>query len=354
MTPRGTDWTLALLVALGLATGVLSLFGGRPGDSWVIALHGAGGGALGLLTGWKLRRVWGRLTRLSAWDNAALPGLASAALVLATLLSGWVWAGGGDLYLVGYNLLNWHIGLGVFLSLAVGLHAWARAKPLRTRELRSRRQLLHAVGLAAGGFLLLKAQRPAAAALGWRGAGRRWTGSYEAASFEGNAFPATSWVADRPRPLAPESYRLGVGGLARTPRSLALAEIDHEDRLVATLDCTGGFYSTQEWRGVLLGRLLDAAGPLPSATHALVVSRTGYRWSFPISEASGFLLATRVGGEPLSHSHGAPVRLVAPERRGLEWIKWVVRVDLIDGPDLGQAASTVWSSLTPEGRGEAS
>jgi hypothetical protein len=39
--------------------------------------------------------------------------------------------------------------------------------------------------------------------------------------------------------------------------------------------------------------------------------------------------------------------------RGFEWLKWVVRVELHDGPDPGAPASTVWSSFTPEGRGAA-
>ena len=52
------------------------------------------------------------------------------------------------------------------------------------------------------------------------------------------------------------------------------------------------------------------------------------------------------------HEHGAPVRPVAPGRRGFEWVK-CVRVELHDGPDPGAPASTVWSSFTPEGRGAA-
>ena len=79
-----------------------------------------------------------------------------------------------------------------------------------------------------------------------------------------------------------------------------------------------------------------------------VISHTGYRWSFPLEEARGYLLATHVGDEPISHGHGAPVRLVAPGRRGFQWVKWVVRLELSDEPDAGALASTVWSSFTPE------
>ena len=100
-----------------------------------------------------------------------------------------------------------------------------------------------------------------------------------------------------------------------------------------------------------LARLLERAGPLPAASHVRVISHTGYRWTFELHDAPRLLLATGVGGEALSHEHGAPVRLVAPDRRGFEWVKWVVRVELHDGPDPGAPASTVWSSFTREGRG---
>ncbi|MGH2825197.1 MAG: molybdopterin-dependent oxidoreductase, partial [Thermoleophilaceae bacterium] len=243
--------------------------------------------------------------------------------------------------------------LGVVLTIAVAVHAVVRAKPLRRRDLAGRRQFLRAGAVAVGSYLVWELQRPVSAGFGLRGGRRRFTGSYEASSFAGNAFPSTSWVADRPRPLNEASYRLELRGLVARPLRLPLAELRAGDRLVATLDCTGGFYSRQRWSGVRLARLLDRAGPLPAASHVRVISHTGYRWSFELREARRLLLATGVGGEALSHEHGAPVRLVAPARRGFEWVKWVVRVELHDGPDPGALASTVWSSLTPEGRGAA-
>ena len=60
-----------------------------------------------------------------------------------------------------------------------------------------------------------------------------------------------------------------------------------------------------------------------------------------------------MGGEELSHEHGAPARLVAPDHRGFQWVKWVTRLELRDGPDPTALAATVWSSFTPEGRGTA-
>ncbi|MQA93038.1 MAG: molybdopterin-dependent oxidoreductase, partial [Gemmatimonas sp.] len=89
----------------------------------------------------------------------------------------------------------------------------------------------------------------------------------------------------------------------------------------------------------------------PRAGHVRVVSVTGYRWSFSLEDAREMLLATRVGGEPLSHGHGAPARLVAPGRRGFQWVKWVTRVELHSEPDPGAFPSTIFSSFSAAGRG---
>ena len=120
---------------------------------------------------------------------------------------------------------------------------------------------------------------------------------------------------------------------------------------MATLDCTGGFYSTQRWHGLLLGRILDRAGVDARARHLTVASVTGYRWSFALDHARGLLLATHVGSQPISHEHGAPVRLVVPGARGFQWVKWVERIEARERPDYSAPASTVWSSLTTAGRG---
>jgi hypothetical protein len=350
VTSRGTDWSLALLVSLLFATGLLTWFSGSEGSAWVFAAHGIAGGALTILLGWKLRRVGRRVLDPGSWDRRTGAGLAVLALVALTLSSGWVWSTSGAVDLADYTLISWHTMLGALLTVAVSVHLGFRAKRPRRRDIAGRRQLLEAAAIGFGGLIAWRVQRALSAALGLPGADRRFTGSYETDSFAGNAFPTTSWVADDPKLVDPGSYRLAVEGDVLRTLSLPLEDLDGPDELVATLDCTGGFFSEQRWHGVRLDRLIDRAQAHAGAQHVRVVSVTGYRWSFSLADAREMLLATRVGDEPLSHGH-APARLVAPGRRGFQWVKWVTRIELHAEPDHGAFPSTILSSFSAAGRG---
>ena len=320
MTPRGTDWTLAALVAVMAVTGAVTLFGGPV----IFALHDVGGLALAGVLVFKLRRVAGHFLRHRLGPLAAV-------LVLGTLATGIMWSTAIHPRAFGYNPLNLHSVLGAGLIVAVAAHAFARGKQPRRRDL-TRRQLLTTAGITAAALLAWQAQRTP----GLASAKRRYTGSYDT----GEDFPATSWVADHPQPLA--DYRL------HTPVG-TFTDLRGHDELTATLDCTGGFYTTRHWRGIRLDRLLaNHAG-----SHVRVISVTGYRWSFDRKAASQLLLATHVDDQPLSHGHGAPARLVAPGQRGFIWVKWVTRIELHDGPDPGALISTLTSSFSPQGRGSA-
>ncbi len=101
------------------------------------------------------------------------------------------------------------------------------------------------------------------------------------------------------------------------------------DRLRATLDCTSGWYSTNEWEGVRLDRLVPGGGTWRSVE---IRSSTGYHRRFPVADVSHLLLATRVDGRVLDRGHGYPLRLVAPGRRGFWWVKWVTTVEMGERP----------------------
>jgi Oxidoreductase molybdopterin binding domain len=353
MSPRLTDWAIAVAAVLAFMAGIISLISGRTQDWFVFILHGIAGLWLLLLLWGKLRRVWPRLIHPRRWDRRTVFGLLALLLVTLALVSGIWWVGGGDLYFVGFNLLNWHIILGFVVTAAIVIHMFARAKRLRKRDITGRRRILHFSALLLGSVAIWPTQQLAERALNLAGARRRFTGSYESSSYAGNVFPTSSWVADAPRPLDAQTWRLTLSGAVTTPRAFSYDElIEAGDVLEATLDCTGGFYSTQHWRGTRVGRILDHVTLYPEASAISFVSVTSYRWSLPLDEARTALLATHVEGEPLSHDHGFPLRLVAPGHRGFEWVKWITHIEVLTEPDPEQVLSIFISSFTDVGRGK--
>ena len=349
MSPRLSDWSIALATGIAFMTGVVSLITGHPQEWLIFALHAIGGFWLLLLMWGKVRRVWPRLVHLRRWNRSTVFGLFALLLVTLALGSGIWWVTGGDLYFASFNLLNWHIILGFVVTAAIVFHMVVRAKRLRKRDIVGRRRVIQFSALLIGGVALWPGEQFTERILNLPGAKQRFTGSREVGSYSGNAFPTSSWVADHPSPINVQTWRLTLHGAVITPREFfyhALASAG--DELEATLDCTGGFYSTQSWRGIRVGRLLDQVGLGRDARYVSFVSVTSYRWSLPLEEARNALLATHSGDELLSHEHGFPLRLVAPDRRGFEWVKWITRVEVLTAPDPGQILSIFTSSLTSE------
>jgi hypothetical protein len=310
----------------------------------VFALHGGLGLAVLVPLFWKLRRVRPRVTR-ARWTRATVVSVLLSVLALGAILTGVAWVSGADVDLLAWNLLNLHVLLGLLVVPVLLIHLRSRFRWPAAADLEGRRTALKYSALAAAGIGVWTLQRGVNRLLGL-GGDRRFTGSRERGSFAGNAFPTTAWVADDPDPIDPEEYRLNVLGAVGEPERIGYEQLAaYDDEEEALLDCTSGWYSRQEWGGVRVGRLLDRVEAAEDARYVSFRSVTGYRWALPIEEARDVLLATRVGGEDLSHGHGFPARLVAPGRRGFQWVKWVETVEVRREPDPGQWAAIFLSWL---------
>jgi DMSO/TMAO reductase YedYZ molybdopterin-dependent catalytic subunit len=330
LRPAAVDWGILGAVVVLVATGLLGLVTGRPSGAWVFVVHGVAGLALVALLALKLRRVAGRLAPERLTRTRALSA-ALAAVTLAALTTGVGWAFGAGLPVSFWTLLNVHILFGLAVVPLAAWHLRHRLRPASSvQKSANRRTALRYFALVTGAALVWRVQR---ALDGVLGPDRRFTGSREKGSDAGNRFPVTSWVADDPDPVDLDRWSLTVGG--RTDRTLDLgrAALDPGSELRATLDCTSGWYSVHDWQGLRVGDLLDAAGADPGANWVQFRSVTGYRWSLPVEEARDALLATHVDGAELAHGHGRPVRLVAPGRRGFQWVKWVEAVVVTERRD---------------------
>ncbi|PJF47589.1 MAG: sulfite oxidase [Chloroflexi bacterium] len=338
MRPRLVDWTLFALAtfAAGSGFGAWVLLDAQAAP--VIAVHAAVGLVILVPLAWKFRRVRPRVTHAGAWDWKTPLSILTAMAAVGSAVTGILWTHAQAP--VGYpNGMHLHIVLGIALMVLLGGHVVLRFRRPTQRDLPNRRDALRWLGMLGLGALALPVQRVINDALELPGAQRRFSGSRSAGDDTGPAMPVTNWMFDRPTPVDTAMWRLMVHGAVEHPLALRLSDLRQDypvATLRATLDCTGGWHSTQDWRGVRVGDLLDRAGARAEARFVSFVSVTGYRWSLPLAEAREALLATHYEDAPLDHWHGAPLRLVAPGRRGFMWVKWVREVVALTEPDLGR------------------
>ena len=319
---------LALLVAVPLlvATGLLAWVAPPPTADALIVVHRVAGVGLVLALAWKYgiaRRSVRRRARGGHGLSLVVGGIASIALLLV-LGIGLAWSIGVVSFdrPLAYSLLNVHVFVGVALVPLMLAHAARRweSRPV-TRDIGDRRVALRAIAFGVGAVV-------ATAALDRVGLARRSTGSRGAPSFSGNDFPLTIWAFDVVPTIDVATWRMQIDGDVVSPGAISyddLLALPFTERQ-AVLDCTGGWWTEQRWSGVTLADLFARFGVRASAQRVDVVSLTGHAWSFPIVEAERLLIATHVGGETLSPGHGYPARLIAPDHRGFQWIKWVNQV----------------------------
>ncbi len=313
---------LAILVVTAAATGTASLAVGTSWSRVLTAVHGIAGLSLLVLTPAKIRgsvRAGMKRRRVTRWLSIGLGGLVLTTIFLGFVHSTGVWFG------VGYWSPLWTHVLVAFVLLVVFVwHVVSRPARPKLADL-GRRGVLRGGGAVALGAAVYGSQEALVRVAGLAGGGRRFTGSHEVASFDPERMPSTVWVNDTaPASTDPDQWRLDVAG-----ESVEIDALRRRARpVVATLDCTGGWYSAQAWDAVPLAELLgDRAG-----RSIKVTSATGYSRLFPATDRHDLYLVTGYGGESLRPRHGAPVRLVAPGRRGVWWIKWVTSVQLDDRP----------------------
>ncbi|GAB7013937.1 hypothetical protein JCM18549_22080 [Halolamina salina] len=348
--PRAVDWAILVAVASAVATGLLAWTGWLP-PALLVDLHGVVGLTIAGLLVFKFARVARRVLDRGQWDRATPISVLLGIVAVAALVSGVFWGVGGNVPIGPWTTLNAHVGLGLLAIPILLVHLRARLR-LPSRTDASRRSALRIGGLLVAGTLVWRLSEAVTAVRGVtiRDTGSKPTGELYDTETEGGSFPVTSWVADDPEPIDRAEWTLTVAGLDGDGGEMAYGDLlaAAGDERRATLDCTSGWYTIQNWEGVRVGDLLDEAGVdtgTEEARWVRFVSVTGYRWSLPVAEAREALLSTAIDGSRLAHGHGGPARLVAPERRGFQWVKWVERVELRRDPDPAQWAVTLVSGF---------
>jgi DMSO/TMAO reductase YedYZ molybdopterin-dependent catalytic subunit len=136
-----------------------------------------------------------------------------------------------------------------------------------------------------------------------------------------------------PQQVNISSYRLEVKGLVSTPRSYTYEELltrfPHY-RKVVTLHCVEGWDVTLLWEGILVKDILADAGADPSAAIVIFRAYDGYSTSLYQSylDDQDILLAYSMNNVTLPAIRGYPFQLVAEDRWGYKWIKWVTSMEV--------------------------
>lgn len=131
-----------------------------------------------------------------------------------------------------------------------------------------------------------------------------------------------------------DQWRLEVAGIVKKPLKLSYAqllELPSIERNVLLI-CPGFFTNHGRWKGISIVELLKMAGAEAGITHVSFRGPAG-RYAkterFPIDEitANKIFLAYRVNGKALPKEHGYPMRVVAEDHYGSEWVKYVHKIE---------------------------
>lgn len=154
----------------------------------------------------------------------------------------------------------------------------------------------------------------------------------------GNDFPVLS-AEVTPR-LETERWTMSVDGLVASEQRWTWAGL-HE---LPGSEFAGDIHCVTSWSkldtrfaGVSVDVLLDAAEPLPEATHVLATSTTGYTTNLPLEHLRGgqAWVVWEHEGRPLPPEHGGPLRLLAPHLYFWKSAKWVTQLTLLDHDQQG-------------------
>ena len=129
------------------------------------------------------------------------------------------------------------------------------------------------------------------------------------------------------------SYKLQIGGLVATQTALSYKEVTAmpSQKKVITLNCVEGWSVTYLWQGVLLRDLLERAGGTdPSAKVLIFRCVDGYSSSLPLDYvlSNDIILAYEMNGVTMPPERGYPFQVVAEDRFGYKWAKWVKEIEV--------------------------
>jgi DMSO/TMAO reductase YedYZ molybdopterin-dependent catalytic subunit len=135
-----------------------------------------------------------------------------------------------------------------------------------------------------------------------------------------------------PQKVDISKYKLNVDGLVKKPLSYTYDDILKMKSYskVVKLNCVEGWDATILWQGILLKDLIQKSAIDPKAHTVIFHAYDGYTTSLPLDFiiSKNILLAYKMNGATMTVERGYPFQLVAEDKWGYKWIRWVTRIEL--------------------------
>ncbi len=132
-------------------------------------------------------------------------------------------------------------------------------------------------------------------------------------------------------------YTLKITGLVETEKEYTYDEVLENQKYskVVQLFCVEGWSAEVLWEGVLFRDVISKAVPKDEANTVIFHAYDGYSTSLPLNylTENDILLAYKINNITLPPDNGYPFQLVAEDKLGYKWARWITSIELSDNPD---------------------
>jgi len=129
-----------------------------------------------------------------------------------------------------------------------------------------------------------------------------------------------------------EEYRLIVDGLVDNKQEYKYSVLQEKEHIkkVITLNCVTGWSVKALWEGIPLKSIFKEVEVKDEANTVIFYSPDGYTTSLPLSfiMENNIMIADKVNDVQLPTRQGFPFQLIAEQKYGYKWIRWINRIEL--------------------------
>ena len=151
-----------------------------------------------------------------------------------------------------------------------------------------------------------------------------------------------------------DTYRLRVTGLVGQDLNMSydqMLELPAYSEVVY-MPCVEGWGFYAKWTGFRVTDLLNRSGLRPGASYVLFSSADGYSTTLPLDylRQNRILLAYGLNDITLPSDRGFPLQLVAKNKYGYKWAKWITSIEVTDKDIQGYWESRGYSNSANVGQ----